>query len=150
MSDMEQEATDSLCLPPGRYDMNVVPDQPSSGGWPVFGALVPGFISSTMQDVYSPLPVLLPIEFYLPCEDTSNSIAERSHTDLLVLPRPGGMLVQHSDGSPLDAVWLFDAQGRLLFNTTASTDMLFVPTPAPGAYMLRAGDRTVKVVGGVE
>jgi hypothetical protein len=150
MTDLVQEATDSICLPPGRYDMNVVANQPSSGGWPVFGAMAPGSQSSTMQEVYSPLPVLLPIEFYLPCEDSSNDISELSQGELHVICRPDGMLVTRSDGQPLGNVWLFDAQGRMLFNTQASTDRLFVPISKPGVYVLRANDRVVKLFGGME
>lgn len=150
MTDLEQEATDSICLPPGRYDMNVVANQPSSGGWPVFGAMAPGSQSSTMQEVYSPLPVLLPIEFYLPCEDSSNDITELSQGELHVMSRPDGMLVSRSDGQPLGNVWLFDSQGRMLFNTQASTDRLFMPISKPGVYVLRANDRMVKVFGGME
>jgi hypothetical protein len=150
MTDLVQEDTDSICLAPGRYDMNVVANQPSSGGWPVFGAMAPGSQSSTMQDVYSPLPVLLPIEFYLPCEDSSNDIAELSQGELLVMPRKEGMLVSRSDGQPLGHVWLFDLQGRMLFNTQASTDRLFVPISKPGVYVLRARDHVVKVFGGME
>jgi hypothetical protein len=150
MTDLVQEATDSICLPPGRYDMNVVANQPSSGGWPVFGAMAPGSQSSTMQEVYSPLPVLLPIEFYLPCEDSSNDIAELSQDGLHVMSRPDGMLVSRSDGQTLGNVWLFDAQGRMLFHTQATTDRLFISIEKPGIYVIRAGDHMVKVFGDME
>lgn len=103
-----------------------------------------------MQEVYSPLPVLLPIEFYLPCEDSSNDITELSQRELHVMSRPDGMLVSRSDGQPLGNVWLFDSQGRMLFNTQASTDRLFMPISKPGVYVLRANDRMVKVFGGME
>ncbi len=149
LTNAAQYDSDTICLPPGRYDMNVVPNQPLTGGQPMYGVYVQGFFSSATQEVYGQLPVLLPIDFYLPCTDISTGLIEQAPSTLTTTPVPGGLMVHRPDGAPLGALWLFDAQGRLLVSEQVPTDRLFVPVTTPGVYLLRAGQHVVKVLGGV-
>lgn len=150
LSPAVQFADTSLCLPPGNYNINVSPVDPGQGGIVHYSVTAPGSQTTPSLIVSPSLPVLLPFTFYGPCISGAQSVEERIATSLNVAPTNGGLLVQHPEGNTLGALWLFDAQGRLLFNTMATTDRIFVPTPTPGVYVLRAGDRTVKVVGGME
>jgi hypothetical protein len=145
-----QSTDTTLCLPPGNYHLNVSPLDPGFIGILQYYAGAPGGQATATMPVTASLPVLLPFTFYGPCIPGSQSITEYAPSALITAPRAGGMLVQHPDAEPLGPVWLFDVQGRLLFSTTANTDRLFVPMDKPGVYVLRAGDRTVKVLGGME
>ena len=150
LTNATQADTDTICLPPGRYDMNVVPHQPLSGGRPMYGAYAHGPHSSATQEVYGQLPVLLPIEFHMPCADITTGLIDHGPSGLVATPAPGGMMVHRQDGAPPGALWLFDAQGRLVFSSTADTDRTFVPMPTPGIYLLRTANATLKVLGGVQ
>ncbi len=145
-----QQADTSICLPPGNYHLNVSPVDPFFMGVLYYNLNAPGWQYTPSLIVSVSLPVLLPFTFYGPCISGTQSLGEHTLPALITAPTYGGIWVQHPDGLPLGPLWLFDMQGRLIFNTTASTDRLFVPTPAPGVYVLRAGARTVKVPGGVE
>lgn len=145
-----QYADTTLCVPPGNYDVNISPTDPGQAGISHYSVSAPGGQSTISVIVTTSLPVLLPFTFYGPCISGTQSIGEVSEPTLLTAPALGGFNVWLPEGGPLGPVWLFDAQGRLLFNTTATTDRLFVPTHAPGVYILRVDDRTVKVLGGME
>jgi len=150
LSPSEQFADTTLCLPPGNYHINVSPVDPGQGGIVYYSVTAPGLQSTPSLIVSPSLPVLLPFTFYGPCISGTQGIAERDAPSLIITPTSGGLLVQHPEGSTLGALWLFDAQGRLLFSTTATTDRLFVPVPRAGVYVLRVSDRTVKLVAGLE
>lgn len=150
LSPAVQFADTTLCLPAGNYNINVSPTDPGQGGIVFYSVSAPGLQSTPSLIVSPSLPVLLPFTFYGPCISGTQGIAERVAPSLIITPTHGGLLVQHPEGNTLGAFWLFDAQGRLLFNTTATTDRLFVPVEKPGVYLIRAGERTVKVLGGVE
>lgn len=145
-----QEADTALCLPPGEYHVNVSPVDPGFMGILHYYVTAPGGQSTPTMPVTASLPVLLPFTFYGPCVSGSQSVAEQQAPALLTAPVPGGLEVWLPQGGALGPVWLFDAQGRLLFSTLAATDRLFIPMERPGVYILRAGERTLKVVGGLE
>lgn len=145
-----QEADTALCLPPGEYHVNVSPVDPGFMGILYYYVTAPGGQSTPTMPVTSSLPVLLPFTFYGPCISGSQGISELAPSPLRTAPITGGLQVWNADGAPLGPLWLHDVQGRLIFNQTASTDRLFVPTPTPGVYVLRAGDHTVKLVAGLE
>jgi hypothetical protein len=150
LSPSVQFADTTLCVPPGNYHINVSPVDPGQGGIVYYSVSAPGLQSTPSLIVSPSLPVLLPFTFYGPCISGTQGISERDAPSLIITPTHRGLLVQHPEGNTLGALFLFDAQGRLLFSTTASTDRLFVPTPTPGVYLLRAGDRTFRVLGGME
>lgn len=145
-----QEAFAELCLPPGEYHVNVSPTDPNFPGVLFYYVFAEGGQTTPMMPVTASLPVLLPFTFYGPCISGSQSISEHAPTPLRTAPITGGLQVWNADGAPLGPLWLHDVQGRLVFNQTANTDRIFVPTPTPGVYVLRAGDRTLKVVAGLE
>ena len=145
-----QQADTLLCLPPGEYHVNVSPADPGFMGILFYYVTAPGGQTTPSMPVTASLPVLLPFTFYGPCLSGSQTIAEQAATPLRTAPIHGGLQVWQDDGGALGPLWLFDVQGRLLFSTTAAADRLFVPVPRAGVYVLRVGDRTVKVVAGME
>lgn len=145
-----QTADTALCLPPGAYHVNVSPTDPGFMGILYYFVTAPGGQSTPTMPVTSSLPVLLPFTFFGPCISGFQGITELAPTPLCTAPITGGLHVWNSDGAPLGPLWLFDVQGRLLFSTTSATDRLFVPVAQVGVYVLRAGDRTVKVIAGLE
>lgn len=145
-----QTADTALCLPPGEYHVNVSPTDPGFMGILYYYVTAPGGQSTPNLPVTASLPVLLPFTFYGPCISGSQDISELPPSPLRTAPIAGGLQVWNEDGTALGPLWLYDVQGRLIFNRTASTDRMFIPTTTPGVYVLRAGDRTLKVIAGLE
>jgi hypothetical protein len=150
LTDDVQMVVDSLCLAPGNYAMTVYPQQQPTEGNPIFTVLVPGWMSGPSNMAYTIIPNTIFLSFYGQCIDGINAVVEKPAPMLHTAPTAGGLHVWTTDNDPLGQVWLFDAQGRLLFSTKATTDRLFVPIAKPGVYLLRAGKRTMRVLGGVE
>lgn len=145
-----QFADTALCLPPGEYHVNVSPTDPGFMGILYYYVTAPGGQSTPNLPVTSSLPVLLPFTFYGPCISGSQDITELAPSPLRTAPIAGGLQVWNADGAPLGPLWLHDVQGRLIYDHAVTSDRLFIPTPTPGVYVLRAGDRTVKLVAGLE
>lgn len=145
-----QQDADTVCLPAGTYFMNVSPLTPPTGGAPTFYVAGPGLTATESRPVVWSLPVELEFPLYPYCLESPEGTMERDGTGLLTSTVPGGLWVRTVDGRPLGAVRLMDAQGRLMLATTASTDNHYLPVSTPGVYVLRAGDRTVKVAAGLE
>lgn len=140
----------TICLPPGNYGVNVSPVDPGQTGILYYSVTTPGFLSTPSAQVTTSLPMLMPFSFFGPCIPGGQSVQELLPDALLTAPVQGGLQVWNNASTALGPVWLFDAQGRLLFHTTATTDRLLVPVQRPGVYILRAGERTVKVLAGLE
>ncbi len=145
-----QFADTTLCVPPGNYGINISPTDPGQGGVLFYSVTAPGFQSTPAVAVTNSLPALQPFTFYEPCISGTQSVEERTDAELRTAPTAGGILVWNSTGRPLGPVWLCDAQGRLLFSTRTSTDSQFIPLEQAGVYLIRAGERSVKVFGGME
>lgn len=149
LSAEEQEVSTTLCVPPGEYYLNVYPNEPGSMDAPRFYASAGCDQRTNSGMATASLPVEVPFTFFGPCISGTQSVAELSASALLVRNTIGGLYVETGDGRPLGAVGLWDMQGRLHFSGQGA-DQLLVPLPSPGVYLLRAGDRQVKVLGGFE
>lgn len=145
-----QYADTTICLPPGNYSVNVSPVDLGQTGILYYSVTTPGYLSTASAQVTTSMPMLMPFSFFGPCISGGQSVQELLPDALLTATAHGGLHVWNNTSMALGPVWLFDAQGRLLFHTTATTDRLFVPVQRPGVYILRAGERTLKVVGGLE
>ena len=113
MTETVQYDTDPVCLPPGSYSLDVSPNDPPTGGNPVFSVSTSWNITGPSQQVVWSLPVAMPFEFYLPCMDGTNAIGE-SHDSvgLVVSQGPYGITLRTSDGSAIGEVRVLDVQGR--------------------------------------
>jgi hypothetical protein len=134
--------TDTLCLPPGSYAMEVSPNDPPTGGAPVFNVSVEGFISGPSQAVSWSLPVPMPFDFYLRCTDSGNGIATTSaRSGISAVQQGSALFVQRSDGSPLGNVELFDVQGRSCFYTSIQVNSTLIPVSelGYGIFIVHAG-----------
>lgn len=150
LTDMEQSASDSLCLPPGFYTMEVIPQQPTTGGHAVFQLTTPGWMASEPQVVYQDVPNTAGIPFYLPCHEIINAVPTVIPSQLTATPAPGGFWLQQVDHAPLGTVQLFDLQGRSIMQLPGRSDRVFVPVHTPGSYLLRTSNAVLKVVKSAE
>ncbi len=146
----EQMDMDTICLPPGNYAMSVGPNSPPTGGAPMYYMAGPGLMSTELWPVVWSLPVDLNFVLLPYCVETPQGIADDNAPGLIVANVPGGLMVHTVDGQRVGALQLLDAQGRLVLANTSSTDRHFIPVTTPGVYVLRAGERTVKVAAGME
>lgn len=149
LSAQEQHVSTTLCVPPGAYFLDVSPTDPGSFSAPRFYASASGGQLSNSGFATASLPLALEVNFYGPCASGTQSVAELGVPALLVRYTPGGVHVETSDGKPLGVVALWDMQGRLIFSEQGAGH-LFVPLPVPGVYLIRAGEASVKVLGGIE
>lgn len=145
-----QGMSDTLCLPPGHYTMQVFPQQEPTGGHAVFSVAAPGWISGFTSPVYQPIPNTMGFAFHAPCMQVGQGIGELRSEWLRAAAVPGGLWVYANDQRSLDQLSVFDVQGRMVFNTTATTDRLFVPITTSGVYLLRANGHAVKVAAMVD
>lgn len=145
-----QGDADTLCLPPGHYSMQVFPQQGPTGGHAVFSVAVPGWITGPSSVVYQPIPNTMFFDFFAPCADIGQSITEAKPDVLRAVPAQGGLWVYRTDQRPLGELWLFDVQGRVLFQGTGMTDRVFVPLTTTGVHLLRADGHSLKVAAGME
>jgi hypothetical protein len=145
-----QQDMDTICLTPGNYGMNVSPLSPPTGGAPMYYVAGPGLTSTELWPVVWSLPVELSFVLLPYCVETPQGIADDKAPGLIVSTTPGGLWVHTVDGRKLGTLQLLDAQGRPVQATTATTDRHFLAVGTPGVYVLRTGDRTVKVVAGME
>lgn len=149
MTDQVQYDSDTICLPPGSYYMAASMDQPPTGGQPRYGVSTEGFITGPSQDVPWDLPVLMPFEFYLPCDEGTNGIGAFDPNTGLMLVQEGAMLrVQRRDGSPIGKIDLLDAQGRLHYtgSSTASAAMIPLSGIGGGLCIVRTEHTVQRVV----
>lgn len=150
LTDEVQSVQDTICVPPGPYLMDVSPVGPPTGGQPMYQVMAHGWQATPLWAVVWSLPVGLEFDVYQPCVTGTQGITGPGHQELTIGLTPGGLWVSAAHGVPLGSVQLIDAQGRLLFRTTANTDRLFVPVRTPGVYLVHAAGRTARVVAGVE
>jgi len=146
----EQLDMDTICLTPGNYGMHVSPLSPPTGGAPMFYVGGPGLTATELWPVVWSLPVELNFVLLPYCVDSPEGLNDVEGPGLRTATMPGGLWVYTVDARPLGALQLWDAQGRLVLATTGNTDRHFIPVTTPGVYVLRAGDRTVKVAAGME
>lgn len=150
MTEVEQYASSTLCLPPGEYQMLVSPNGPPTGGAPMFFVTNESGSSTQLWPVVWSLPVALPVQFFVPCIDGTNEVRETGISPLRASSNSEGLLLERSDGLAIGPVQLFDAQGRLVYQTNALTHRVSLPLATGGIHLLRTSDTVLKVVAGLE
>ena len=150
LTEGQQAASDSLCLPAGQYTMQVFPQQEPTGGYAVFSVQAAGWLGGPSAAVYQDVPNMMPFGFLVPCASGPQSIGDADRGGMLVTNVPGGILVVTVGHDALGNVSVFDAQGRMIGLHRGTGDRLFIPFDAPGVRILRTDDRTLKVIGGLD
>lgn len=146
MTDVLQMDSDTLCLPPGEYQMACYAQQPPTGGNPVYSVSTQGWISGPSQQVSFDLPVLMPFTFYEPCIDGTNNVAEVHGNTFQTFITGDQLRVQ--DQGPLGTVEVVDARGRRVAGTTTTATSISFATGdlGKGVYLVRAGSAVVRVM----
>lgn len=140
MTDNAQYDSDPLCLPPGNYLMEVVADQAPSGGQPYFGVSLGNGIQGPTAPVIVTTLSAVAFNFYQPCADAAQQVAEVPAARLVFLRNGSGISISRTDGHALGRVEIYDAQGRLAARTneTSGSFTFHAAGWAPGLYVLRA------------
>ncbi len=148
LTEQVQYDSDTICLPPGAYQMTAYPNDLPTGGQPYFSVVAPGFISGPSMALPWDLPVLMPFSLYLPCADGTNGVTEQHATSVNVQQVGDHLRVWNNTGAPLGNLVLLDAQGRVRYTDRlqASEAQLTVGTMAAGMYVLRTETGARKVV----
>lgn len=134
-----QYASDSICLPPGHYLMELVADQ-APEGQVLFGV----GLGPEVMGPFAPLVVTalsaVPFDFYADCINGPQGIAVPAMAALEVIPGAGHISVVRAGGGTLGRLRLFDARGRLLaeVNEPGSRHDLSTVGRAGGLYVLQA------------
>lgn len=148
MTDIMQYDTDTVCLPPGNYALEVSPNNPPTGGDPHFSVTSAGWISGPSQQVVWSLPVQMPFSYYPLCIDGTNGVEEPMANSGLRVYQAGNMLaVQRMDGSALGNVRIWDAQGRVLHSGVHTTDVAHVDlSTSAGVVIVRVDQMVLRTV----
>ncbi|MFZ1617970.1 MAG: T9SS type A sorting domain-containing protein, partial [Flavobacteriales bacterium] len=135
----DQLASDTVCLPPGNYVMELTADQPSTGGEPVFGVNGEDRAQGPSANVGFDVPASLTFAFHGPCIDIAQHVVIRNPDVLRVIQGADHIQLIRTDGQALGVLNVFDAQGRVVYSTRTSQAECTIPTgdrPA-GIFMLR-------------
>ncbi len=134
-----QFASDSLCLPPGNYLMEMTADQ-APGGQVRFGVDLNGTIHGPTAPLVVTTLSAVAFDFYQSCADASLQIPEIAAAQLIILRNGNGISVSCTDGHALGELVVFDAQGRPVMRTTEPTPGHTLNTAqwAAGLYVVRA------------
>jgi len=128
MVDTIQFDSDTLCVPPGHYFMACDPNDPPTGGQPYFGVQVDGWINGPSTPLVWSLPVLLEFDFYAPCGEGTNGVADLVPAQgLNVVQENGGITLRCLYGSELGPIDMFDVQGRLLYQASSFSNIAVIP-----------------------
>ena len=135
----DQLASDTVCLPPGNYVMELTALQPSTGGEPVFGVNGEDWAQGPSANVGFDIPASLTFAFHGPCIDIAQHVVIRNPDALRVIQGTDHIQLTRTDGQALELVNVFDAQGRVVYSTGTSQAECTIPTGAwpAGIFMLR-------------
>jgi hypothetical protein len=135
-----QYDSDSLCLPPGNYLMEVVADQAPSGGQPFFGVSLGNGVQGPSAPVIVTTLSAVAFNFYEACAEGTQGIVERPADELTIAYGKGMVSVERTDGKPLGQLSVYDAHGRLLARLDERTGRHQFATSswASGLYVLQS------------
>ncbi len=140
LTDAAQYDSDSLCLPPGNYLMEVVPDQGPTGGQLQFGVGLGDAVQGpTAPLVFTTLSAVA-FNFYVDCADGTQHVAEHHAGQLRVACGNGTASVERTDGKPLGYLQVVDAHGRLVARMEEQTGRHLFETSSwsRGLYVLQS------------
>lgn len=148
MTETVQFDYDTLCLDPGHYWMDLSPNDPPTGGQPVFGVMVDHWIQGPFQPIVWSLPVMAEFDFYGPCSEGTNNVRQNiGLADLALVQAGGSMTLMRSDGRPIGPFTVIDSQGRLLHQgTTNMSTHPLTENLRSGVILIRAGDQVLRAI----
>ncbi len=134
-----QYDSDSLCLPPGNYLMEVVPDQGPTGGQPSFGVSLGYEVQGPSTPLVFTTLSAVAFNFYAPCADGTQGIVMDDPASLVLYTGQGRASVRRTDGHALGKLLVFDAQGRIVLDAVEAGAQHEWSTAgwASGLYLLR-------------
>lgn len=140
LTEAQQYAQDTICIPPGNYLMEIIPQQGPNGGHPEFGASLTPMISGPHAPVIWTTLSAVAFPFYEHCVDIGQGILETAPSGLKVARSATGMEVFTTDSRALGNIHVFDAQGRVVrtMNERGSRYSFNTADWAPGLYVIRA------------
>jgi hypothetical protein len=146
---MAQADSDTLCLAPGNYHIDVTPQQPPfPGGQLIYSVVGEGYIPGPSLPVSWNLPVLLPFPFVPACISGTNGIAAASIGEWSMQLLGSHLQINSIGGKMLGPVRIFDAEGRLLTTDAGRSDRVTIPLHdlAPGVLLVHASGTASRIV----
>lgn len=139
LSAEEQYDSDSLCLPPGNYLMEVVPDQGPTGGQPYFGVNMGFDVQGPSAPLIFTTMSAVAFNFYGECAEGTQGIAVAPAAGLLLGRGNGTLSIARTDGAPVGELRVLDAQGRLIAHVAESSGRHVFATSGwtPGFYLVQ-------------
>ena len=136
----QQSDQDTLCLQAGNYVLQLLPQQPPTGGQIAFGVSDLSGRPGHSEQLSSAPQNQLNFTFYGPCIDEVQSVVERTDAGLVVSVESGLATLLRSDGKALGDLYVIDAQGRLIatVNEPSHRHQFRTSGWAPGLYLLQA------------
>ncbi|MBK8339473.1 MAG: T9SS type A sorting domain-containing protein [Flavobacteriales bacterium] len=134
---------DTLCLPPGNYELHVQPA--------VFSPFGQFYCQLFRDPQVFPNPTVviegddtghLPFSYYAPCTEDDNAIAEPAPNALQCVLIGNLLHLTNTTANGLGAIELFDAHGSSIAhrNVNSSMTIFDLTGQAPGLYLIRARD----------
>lgn len=143
----QQYDQDTLCLPPGHYLMELVPQQEPTGGQLWFGISLNNEVAGPYAPVLWSTLDALDFNLYEQCIGTPQVITEIPTVGITVERSEDAVTLARTDGKALGDLMVFDAQGRAIATAEVRTDRFgFVTASWPsGLCIMRAigADREV-------
>ncbi|MEO5585157.1 MAG: T9SS type A sorting domain-containing protein [Flavobacteriales bacterium] len=139
LMNFQQYVQDTICLPPGNYLMEIIPQQGPNGGQPEFGvSLTPMIVGPHAPVIWTTLSAIA-FPFYEHCVDIGQGIAETAPSVLKVTRSATGMEVFTTDSRALGSIHVFDAQGRVVgaVNEQGSRHLFNTAGWSSGLYVIR-------------
>ena len=146
LTDAQQVDQDTVCLAPGHYLMEIIPDQGPNGGQLQFGVDLAQMLPGPHVPVIWTTLSAIAFTLYDQCIDIEQGIASSDPDLLSIMRTANGIEVVRSDGRALGDMKVFDAQGRILVTVkeaTARHDFIMADE-APGVYILQAVNKDGK------
>ena len=140
LTDEQQFDEDTVCLAPGQYIMEVVPQQGPNGGQPDFGPrLTPMILGPHAPVMWTTLSAVA-FSFYEQCVEIGQGISEPEKGILQISRSATSTEVYTSDGGAIGKILVFDAQGRIIASQDefGSRHTFHTEAWSPGLYLLQA------------
>jgi len=138
-SDVQYES-DTLCLAPGQYLMQIIPQQGPNGGQPHFGVAAGGLIQGPTAAVIWTTNSAVPFTFYGPCADDITGIDDIPSVSLILARSTNGIGLARSDNKALGELQVFDALGRTVTRAKVTLGRWPISTTSwrAGLYLIRS------------
>ena len=142
LTDTLQFNSDTICIPPGNYSVEITAVGPGTGGGPHFGVAAPGHLIGPQVPIISPG---LPLGFILlsHCIGIPQGVASIGNEDnFRFLQNEFSIMVEAINGPQLRSIELITAEGKIARQVSASGSTHRIGTLDLGAgiYLVRVTD----------